>query len=319
QETSLPIPIHCLSVCTATPQQLSAFPFSLFLQTPPVSLSATQQKYVPPDTNSNKYSFCNSINNLIDRGRNSLIQGIEKTITVSINVFASAPFAIAYACCLFAAKFVDIDEKTIQRINFSMTAPWRANDYNEINYANSPCLQKELKKSQSNAPGKLYLGAMPVHNRGMFNKMVESLNLTSIEALNELFETKEMWNSKPVTEKDWESKGIDYNLTVTNDHQLVSHDNLESIGKSIKETLLSGKNVYVHCRAGRGRSAMGVAAALIMMGATAEEAANIIKESRPSSTIMKKLDDKIDKNTKDVQQGLRSFEKNYRSTLASDD
>src|SRR5690606_36549992 len=55
----------------------------------------------------------------------------------------------------------------------------------------------------------------------------------------------------------------------------------------------AGKNgVYVHCKAGQGRSAMVYAAELIQnYGMSAERARDTIFQSRPTSTIAKKLED----------------------------
>ena len=249
-------------------------------------LNTNQTEYIEHNKNKNtKYSLIKDTET--KSKSNSFILCIEKIISFSSKVFASAPFAFKYGAYKIASLFGRVDKKTLQKIGFSLTAPWRANDYEKIDYKNY--------LSNSNNYGEIYLGALPVHNRGMFNNLTvgEQSPLKEgdvVVSLNEDWERGEMANSKPVTKEDWESKKINYHQFNANDHELVKFDTLLEAGQEIVDAVKNGKTSYVHCRAGHGRSSMGIGAGLIMLGIPLEVVVYIIKTSRPSATIHKKLD-----------------------------
>lgn len=166
---------------------------------------------------------------------------------------------------------------------------------------------------------KLFLGALPNHNSFDLSKLVLDENIGAVISINEKWERNEIGVSHPYTKEEYEDAGLHYRAFDAYDHQLLDRDTLIAIACAIDEELSAGRNVYIHCRAGVGRSAMGVAAYLMMwQDQTADEAAKQIKHGggegeffapgRKKSTIMKKLDDKVDKHDEVVQQGLRSFQ-----------
>ena len=138
---------------------------------------------------------------------------------------------------------------------------------------------------------KLFLGALPnrLLNDGENLHHVESVG--AVLSVNEPWERSPQGVSLPYDSQHWqELGGIDYKEMDVLDHSLLSVDALDEAAVFIHNQLQAGKNVYVHCRAGVGRSAMVVAAVLIKYEKmTPEETCNLIKKQRSSSTIHKKL------------------------------
>ena len=142
-------------------------------------------------------------------------------------------------------------------------------------------------------PDQLFLGAMP--NRAgipfaMSNwDRLHKLKIGAVLSVNENWERKLRGPSIPYTEKDYQREKIAY-LAVTNkDHVPLDIPKLEESADFIQNNLKAGKKVYVHCRAGRGRSAMAIAAYLIKYrNFTVDQSMNLIKARRPGSSIRKK-------------------------------
>ena len=164
---------------------------------------------------------------------------------------------------------------------------------------------------------KIYLGALPNKNNGDLFRLVRDAGIETVISINEPWERENIGVSRPYTEDEYAEVGIDYKEHDVLDHKLLPFDEVLKISLEIETAIQDKRNVYVHCRAGVGRSAMGIAAYLIAVEhMTAEEAAYQIKygkmseesdrtaPGRKQSTIMKKLDDKsVD------EPGLRTFAK----------
>lgn len=120
----------------------------------------------------------------------------------------------------------------------------------------------------------------------------------------------------PYTTKDYYEKGIPYYHIDVEDHTVLSADQLDHAADVIMSAMKAcppSKAVYVHCKAGQGRSAMGIAAYLMkyvkhkdkgvqhkdkdgsirianeVRRKTADEVRAHIKQYRKTSTIGKKL------------------------------
>lgn len=138
---------------------------------------------------------------------------------------------------------------------------------------------------------KIFLGAIP--NR--LKKEGEELVARDSEKEWAVLSVNEPWERQPL------GLSIPYNynnndvfkahrLLDVDDHALLTNDQLNKAASFINEKIQQGQNVYVHCRAGNGRSATAIAAYLILyQGYTVEEARTLISEKRPSSTIDKKV------------------------------
>lgn len=137
--------------------------------------------------------------------------------------------------------------------------------------------------------GGLFLGALPNRLKEEGEHLANEKNVGAVLSINEPFETKPHGLSLPHTEKDWRDLGVEQHLMLAKDHQLLDNDQLDEAADFIHNQLAAGKNVYVHCRAGVGRSSMAIAAYLIKYeGKTFDQACSIILDGRRKATIRKK-------------------------------
>jgi atypical dual specificity phosphatase len=101
----------------------------------------------------------------------------------------------------------------------------------------------------------LYLGGIPLNDYGHV-QVFKAMNISKIVSLVEAFEqNSKTFGGTPVSHKQWEEAGIEQILLETPDFSAPSKECLKAAVKEIREARASGKNVYVHCKAGRGRSA----------------------------------------------------------------
>jgi|GEM_PF-6506164 len=161
---------------------------------------------------------------------------------------------------------------------------------------------------------KLFLGALP--NRVTAD--IEDLRKEGIKAVvsvNQPWERRPWSISVPYTDADYDKVGMDYKKLQVNDHQYPSLEQLHHIADYTHAKMEIGKSVYIHCRAGHGRSAMLLAAYLIKhQNMTAEQAVKQVKDNRSQSTVQKKLEDKGPEVV--GRTGLKSFEKMCRAEEA---
>ena len=118
---------------------------------------------------------------------------------------------------------------------------------------------------EHNNRAKLYLGALPNRLLNDGETLKEEENVEAILSINEPWEREEpLGVSLPYDGQHWkELGGIDYKEMNVLDHTPLSTEALHEAADFIHAQLQRSKNVYVHCRAGVGRSAMAVAAYLI--------------------------------------------------------
>ncbi|MCC5832238.1 MAG: dual specificity protein phosphatase family protein [Chlamydiales bacterium] len=165
-----------------------------------------------------------------------------------------------------------------QKLEFEYSAlarMFKSKNYNEI-------IELENKH-------KIFLGALPNRFRNNAEHLVNEEGVKGILSLNEDWEVKQANGLMlPYTDSDYTELGVKSERMTVKDHTLLSDEQLNEAAEKIKEMLEIG-NVYVHCRAGVGRSAMAVAAYLIMYNnSTVEDACTLIETKRPNSTIRKK-------------------------------
>lgn len=136
---------------------------------------------------------------------------------------------------------------------------------------------------------KIYLGALPNRLANDAEKLVWN-GVTGFVSLNEPWEVNQAYGLvQPYRDSDYEEMGVDSRRLFVKDHTLLDDDDLNTVADYMDEILQKG-DVYVHCRAGVGRSAMGVAAYLIKYeGYTVEQACTRIKTQRDESTIWNKV------------------------------
>lgn len=139
-------------------------------------------------------------------------------------------------------------------------------------------------KHQSGA--ELWLGALP-------DQRDDWSQFKGIFSFNETWERQPFGDSNPVTPDQWGDMGIAYGKVDSLDHNFPKFDDLNKAASFFNDKLSRaqpGDRIGCHCRAGVGRSAMGVAAYLIRyQNMSARDAAILIKKMRPDSTILKKL------------------------------
>lgn len=120
------------------------------------------------------------------------------------------------------------------------------------------------------------LGALPL--RSMTRRLVQDENVRGVITMNEEYETRFLCNSS----KEWKNLGVEQLRLSTVD--MTGVPTLANLQKGVQFALKyqsQGQSVYVHCKAGRSRSATMVAAYLIQMyNWTPEEAVRAITKIR---------------------------------------
>jgi len=121
------------------------------------------------------------------------------------------------------------------------------------------------------------LGALPF--RSMTKQLVEKENVRGVITMNEKYETKYFCNSA----EEWRAVGVEQLRLSTID--LTGVPSLENLHRGVEFALQhreQGTSVYVHCKAGRSRSATLAAAYLIRLHSwTPEEACQKLASVRP--------------------------------------
>ncbi|XP_076003032.1 phosphatidylglycerophosphatase and protein-tyrosine phosphatase 1 [Genypterus blacodes] len=125
--------------------------------------------------------------------------------------------------------------------------------------------------------GTVILGALPF--RSMTKQLVQEENVRGVVTMNETYETKYFCNSA----EEWQAAGVEQLRLSTVD--ITGVPTLENLHRGVEFTLQhreQGTTVYVHCKAGRSRSATVVAAYLIRLHCcTPEEACEKLASVRP--------------------------------------
>ncbi|NXG49830.1 PTPM1 phosphatase, partial [Psilopogon haemacephalus] len=132
--------------------------------------------------------------------------------------------------------------------------------------------------------GTVLLGALPL--RGRSRRLVTEQNVRAVVTLNEEYETRFLCCSV----QEWEAMGVEQLRLSTVD--LTGVPTLENLHKGVEFILQHrawGNSVYVHCKAGRSRSATMVAAYLIQLHRwSPQEAIEAIAKIRPHILIRHK-------------------------------
>ncbi|MBS0635319.1 MAG: dual specificity protein phosphatase family protein [Verrucomicrobia bacterium] len=137
----------------------------------------------------------------------------------------------------------------------------------------------------------LYLGSLPMKSR-KDHITLKNEGIDTIISVVERFEnhTSTLLGA-PVRPEEWRALGIQQFQIETEDFKPLS---VESFTKAI-QSIDQGKKVYVHCKAGRGRSAAVVVAYLVLnypeKYPTVESAVEYVRTCRPHITLSK---DKIE-------------------------
>ncbi len=137
----------------------------------------------------------------------------------------------------------------------------------------------------------LYLGAIPLKNFAHDEKIVKNLGVKAVLSLIEDFEfsTKSI-ASKPCRTHHWEQLGVKHLILPAVDFKALPLETLEKGVAFLDENIENGINCYVHCKAGKGRSAAMIVAYLLKKGkaSSVDEAIAQLKQKRPFISIPKK-------------------------------
>ncbi|MCE2982972.1 MAG: dual specificity protein phosphatase family protein [Parachlamydia sp.] len=130
-------------------------------------------------------------------------------------------------------------------------------------------------------PHSLYLGGLPLKNQGHFDKIKE-LGVTHVISLVEDFELEEGWSHQPVQGSEWMDAGIHVTHIKAIDFCPLTQEQLKEGIETLSSLIAEGHVVYVHCKAGVGRSA-SIAVGFLMQehDLTLDEAIAFAKQYRP--------------------------------------
>jgi atypical dual specificity phosphatase len=129
----------------------------------------------------------------------------------------------------------------------------------------------------------LYLGMIPLqHNIDEIKK----LNITSIISLLEEFEFNESFIGKPINHNEWKDIKIKtYHISAVDFIRMNLDDLIRGV-EYLSNELKNGEAVYIHCKAGVGRSATVVAGYLMTKHMIkVEDAIELLKKFRPCINI----------------------------------
>lgn len=133
----------------------------------------------------------------------------------------------------------------------------------------------------------LYLGRLPLKNTGDHQFIIN--NNCAVLSVVELHENTTLGIlSDPVTPEDWKQSNIAQKQIETPDFNPLSVEDIIQGVEFIEENIKKGKNVYVHCKAGRSRSAAIVICYLIKQSGRwrdeniIEETIDLVKKQRPN-------------------------------------
>ncbi|OQR87951.1 phosphatidylglycerophosphatase and protein-tyrosine phosphatase 1-like isoform X1 [Achlya hypogyna] len=127
----------------------------------------------------------------------------------------------------------------------------------------------------------ILLGALPLANRG-HHLLLQREGVGAVVTMNEPFELRPTHLGTPVTPDDWAGLGIDQHIAATTDFTAPSMESLVACVAFVSRHIDLGHTVYVHCKAGRGRSTVVVAAYLMRTHQwSIDQALDFIKQKRP--------------------------------------
>jgi protein-tyrosine phosphatase len=132
----------------------------------------------------------------------------------------------------------------------------------------------------------IMLGAIPLKNYDHHRMLVNnSVNL--IISVVEPHEYTDTYLSQPVKQSDWENLGIEFMSFPSPDFNSIDYNMLDRVIYCIINAINQNKKIYVHCKAGKGRSVIVVACYMMLSDPTLTYAKvmKLIRSKRPNISL----------------------------------
>jgi atypical dual specificity phosphatase len=100
-----------------------------------------------------------------------------------------------------------------------------------------------------------YLGAQPQADLGHALTIARQLRVDTILMVVEDFEAEGGWFHKPVQASEWEDLGLAFYIVRARDGQPLRFTEIDEGVQLLRWETAHNRSVYMHCKAGRGRSA----------------------------------------------------------------
>jgi atypical dual specificity phosphatase len=149
---------------------------------------------------------------------------------------------------------------------------------------------QEEEGTSSAADGSLVLvlGALPLRDEAHLETLTQATvasngfnRVTAVLTLNKPFELEPSMIATPVSPNDWKAAKVTQMHMQVQDFQKPSPQQFDECCAFLDEQLKPDSTVYVHCKAGRGRSCAVVCCYLVHRGMTAHDAMEYVKHHRP--------------------------------------
>lgn len=153
----------------------------------------------------------------------------------------------------------------------------------------------------------IILGAIPLKNKDHQHKLLTTANVGAVLSVVEPFEIHNLGIfSEPVSPSDWTDRQIDHLLIATPDFHPISLDQIDCGVEFMRAAIQQKKVIYVHCKAGRGRSTTMVICYLLKYekAISVDEAFKAVKRLRPHIIITPKQKQAISEYYKSYCNGV---------------
>ena len=100
----------------------------------------------------------------------------------------------------------------------------------------------------------IILGAIPLHNSGHL-ELLKKENVGAVLSMVEDFEMNGVFYFKPITKEDWEKNNIHHLQVCVEDSGGINVNDIKKCVEYISDNIKDDRKIYIHCKAGRGRSA----------------------------------------------------------------
>ena len=125
----------------------------------------------------------------------------------------------------------------------------------------------------------IYLGALPLRKH---KTLMTDLGVKRVFSMVEPFEHEVSYAGKPLRVSDWDLEGVEFRTFPSPDFRPISLETLYNAALFVKESVELKQAVYVHCKAGRSRSAAVVVAYLMLFkNLSYEDAVLLVRSRRP--------------------------------------